>query len=171
MTENTGNPGLIYEISIEGQTIPMPAEIAMDDKMLKDALAPFWPGAANSKIMRSDAVNGKVTVTVIKQAGTKGNDGDLHVFSDDVESFVAHDLEGAKKFRDEFYMSPEDALENGELHQVPDDQDLIIFFEDVEDVKHEYLPENRKVDGNHVTAKAADWAKVNGIGFLCGEDY
>ncbi len=67
------DPNLTYEISIEGQTIPMPAEIALDDKLLKDALAPYWPGAANSKIMRGDPVNGKVTVTVVKQAGTKGN--------------------------------------------------------------------------------------------------
>lgn len=62
-----------YIISIEGQSIPMPEEIASDDQKIKDALAPYFPGAANSKIMRSDPANETVTVTVIKQAGTKGS--------------------------------------------------------------------------------------------------
>jgi len=70
MSENPVSPN--YVISIEGQTIPMPMEVAMNDQLLKDALAPYWPGAANSKIMRGEPVDGVVTVTVVKQAGTKG---------------------------------------------------------------------------------------------------
>lgn len=61
-----------YIISIEGQSIPMPEEIAGDDAKIKAALAPYFPGAANSKIMRGEPVNDTVTITVIKQAGTKG---------------------------------------------------------------------------------------------------
>ncbi len=61
-----------YIISIEGQSIPMPEEVASSDDKLKAALAPYFPGAANSKIMRSDPKDETITVTVIKQAGTKG---------------------------------------------------------------------------------------------------
>ncbi len=63
-----------YIISIEGQSIPMPEEVASSDDKLKAALAPYFPGAANSKIMRSDPKDETITVTVIKQAGTKGSD-------------------------------------------------------------------------------------------------
>lgn len=63
---------MIYRISIEGQTIEMPEEIAGDDEKLKSALVPYFPGAANAKIMRTGEKDGIVVVTVIKQAGTKG---------------------------------------------------------------------------------------------------
>ncbi|MCE1255591.1 MAG: hypothetical protein LWX83_18830 [Anaerolineae bacterium] len=62
-----------YIINIEGQNIEMPEEVASKDETVKQALAPFFPGAANAKITRS--VSGDTTtVTVIKIAGTKGND-------------------------------------------------------------------------------------------------
>lgn len=61
-----------YEILIEGQTIPMPEEIAGDDSALKSALSPYFPGAANAKFMRSEPKDDVITVTVVKQAGTKG---------------------------------------------------------------------------------------------------
>jgi UPF0288 family protein (methanogenesis marker protein 3) len=60
-----------YVIAIEGQNIDLPAEIAADDAKVKSALAPYFPGAANAKIMRAEK-DGVETVTVIKQAGTKG---------------------------------------------------------------------------------------------------
>lgn len=167
MSENPVS--LTYNISIEGQTIPMPAEIATNDQLLKDALAPYWPGAANAKIMRGDPVNGAVTVTVVKQAGTKGNDGELHVFGGDMESYVAYDSEDLKKVYFELTGSEYDP-EDGSFEQVPDDQEISILYEDIEDVKEEYFPENCKVDGNRVTAKAGDWARINGRGFLCGEE-
>ena len=62
-----------YIVSIEGQNIPMPEEVAGDDAKIKAMLAPYFPGAANSKIMRSEATNDTITITVIKQAGTKGS--------------------------------------------------------------------------------------------------
>lgn len=61
-----------YQITIEGQMIEMPEEIAGDDEKLKSALVPFFPGAANAKIMRAPEKDGVIAVTVIKQAGTKG---------------------------------------------------------------------------------------------------
>jgi hypothetical protein len=61
-----------YKISIEGQEIDMPEEIAGDDGALKSALSPYFPGAANAKFMRSEPKDGVITVTVVKQAGTKG---------------------------------------------------------------------------------------------------
>lgn len=61
-----------YIVSIEGQSIPMPEEVAGDDAKIKAMLSPYFPGAANSKIMRSEAKEDTITITVIKQAGTKG---------------------------------------------------------------------------------------------------
>lgn len=63
---------LRYEVSIEGQKIPLPAELASDDKKILDALVPFFPGITNGKIMRGEPIDGLVTITIIKQAGTKG---------------------------------------------------------------------------------------------------
>lgn len=61
-----------YIVSIEGQSIPVEADVAMDDEKLKAALTPYFPGAANSKVMRSEPKEDVITVTVVKQAGTKG---------------------------------------------------------------------------------------------------
>jgi hypothetical protein len=61
----------IYKVTIEGQTLELPAEIAAEDKTLKEALQTVFPGASNAKFMRTEK-DGVVTVNVIKQAGTKG---------------------------------------------------------------------------------------------------
>ena len=45
-----------YTVKIEGQTIPLPEEIAKDDDSVKRALAPY----------------DTVEITVVKRAGTKG---------------------------------------------------------------------------------------------------
>jgi len=72
-----------YKIKIEGQEIEMPEEIAGDDAALKSALAPFFPGAANAKFMRSEEKDGVIIVTVVKQAGTKGagDDEEWHLIA------------------------------------------------------------------------------------------
>ena len=62
-----------YIISIEGQNIELPEEVGADDHKVKQALAPFFPGAATAKITRATK-DDVTTVTVIKQAGTKGAD-------------------------------------------------------------------------------------------------
>lgn len=61
-----------YIVKIEGQEIELPEEIAAEDGNLKSALSPYFPGAANAKFMRSEPKDEVITVTVIKQAGTKG---------------------------------------------------------------------------------------------------
>ncbi len=71
-----------YKISIEGQEIEMPEEIAGDDGALKSALSPYFPGAANAKFMRSEPKDGVITVTVVKQAGTKGTEAKILGFDE-----------------------------------------------------------------------------------------
>jgi len=61
-----------YNIFIEGQTIPVPPEIGESDDKVKQALAPFYPDAANAMITRTEKED-VITVTVIKKAGTKGS--------------------------------------------------------------------------------------------------
>jgi hypothetical protein len=73
-----------YKIMIEGQEIEMPEEIAGDDGALKSALSPYFPGAANAKFIRTEPKDNVITVTVVKQAGTKGS-GD-----DDALQILAH---------------------------------------------------------------------------------
>ncbi len=60
-----------YQIAIEGQTIPIPEEIAADDEMVRKTLAPFFPDAANAMITRVEK-DGTTTINVVKRAGTKG---------------------------------------------------------------------------------------------------
>jgi len=57
---------------IEGQRIPLPAEIAASDDLIRRALAPFYPDAANAQLSRAEQ-DGVLTVTVVKRAGSKGN--------------------------------------------------------------------------------------------------
>lgn len=60
-----------YNISIEGQTIAVPEEIGSDDEKVRAVLAPYFPGAANSLISRTEK-DETVTVSVVKKAGSKG---------------------------------------------------------------------------------------------------
>lgn len=61
-----------YKILIEGQTLDLEEDIAGDDGKLRSALTPYFPGAANAKFMRSEPKEDTISVTVVKQAGTKG---------------------------------------------------------------------------------------------------
>lgn len=65
-----------YVISIEGQSIPVPAEIGSDDAKVRAALAPYFPDAANALITRKEDGD-RVTVNVVKKAGSKGAAGDV----------------------------------------------------------------------------------------------
>jgi hypothetical protein len=61
-----------YTLKIEGQEITLPAEVGtLGDDELKRALTPMFPGAANSKIQRTDK-DGVTIIEVIKVAGSKG---------------------------------------------------------------------------------------------------
>ena len=57
---------------IEGQRIPLPVEIAARDDLIRRALAPFYPDAANAQLSRAEQ-DGVLTITVVKRAGSKGN--------------------------------------------------------------------------------------------------
>lgn len=58
-------------IKIDGAEMPLDDAIAKDDATLKQALAPFYPGVANSDIKRATE-NGQMVVTIVKRAGSKG---------------------------------------------------------------------------------------------------
>ena len=60
-----------YIVTIEGQKIPLPDEIGSDDAKVRQALAPYFPDAANALITRTEK-DGETTISVIKKAGTKG---------------------------------------------------------------------------------------------------
>lgn len=60
-----------YQVSIEGQTIKIPPEIAENDDQVRQALAPFFPDAANALITRSTEGE-TTTINVVKKAGSKG---------------------------------------------------------------------------------------------------
>jgi hypothetical protein len=60
-----------YVVTIEGQKIPLPDEIGSDDVKVRQALAPYFPDAANALITRTEKA-GEVVINVIKKAGTKG---------------------------------------------------------------------------------------------------
>jgi hypothetical protein len=68
-TPGTGSAVLV----IEGQRIPIPTEIAVDDDKVRRALAPFFPGAASAEITRAEQ-DSLTTVTVVKRAGSKGHE-------------------------------------------------------------------------------------------------
>jgi hypothetical protein len=62
----------IVTIEIDGQSFPLPEEIAKDDLLLKAALGPFVPWMANAQINRIEK-DGAMKVNVLKQADWKGN--------------------------------------------------------------------------------------------------
>jgi hypothetical protein len=61
-----------YQIKIEGQTIPVPAEIGSSDEQIRATLSLYFEGIKNSRIERTVQANGDILVDVCKLAGTKG---------------------------------------------------------------------------------------------------
>ncbi len=59
------------KLSLEGQTIDVPDEIAQSDDALIRALTPLYPDVANAEIARKDE-NGETIITVVKRPGAKG---------------------------------------------------------------------------------------------------
>jgi hypothetical protein len=59
-------------ISSDGVEFSFPDEIAADDDLVRQSLAPFYAELANADITRSEE-NGQMIVIVTKRAGTKGN--------------------------------------------------------------------------------------------------
>ena len=61
----------------DGQTFELPLEVAQNDDLLKKAVTIFNPGLANASITREEK-DGRLTVTLAKQAGTKGSVSSSH---------------------------------------------------------------------------------------------
>ena len=55
----------------EGQDVPLPADIAASDDLIRKALSPFYPDVANAEIKR-ETKDGASVITVVKRAGPKG---------------------------------------------------------------------------------------------------
>ena len=64
-------PARSYVAVIEGQKIPIPLEIADNDAAIAQALAPYYPQAAEAELERTEK-DGVVTVTVTPKAKPKG---------------------------------------------------------------------------------------------------
>lgn len=65
----------MVKIQIEGQTLDLPPEIAVNDDAIRRAFAPVFPQVANATLSRTDGPDGVTLIKVTKQAGTKGTYG------------------------------------------------------------------------------------------------
>jgi len=59
-------------LQIEGQSLELPADIAINDDALRRAIAPLFPQAANARFERATDGEGRTVIKVTKQAGDKG---------------------------------------------------------------------------------------------------
>ncbi|MCS6327810.1 MAG: hypothetical protein H8K06_12070 [Nitrospira sp.] len=64
-------------LHLEGQEIQLPPEIAVSDDAVRKAIAPLFPQAAHATIQRTTDTDGKTTIKLTKQAGTKGTYHDI----------------------------------------------------------------------------------------------
>ncbi len=55
----------------EGQDVPLPADVAASDDLIRKALSPFYPDVASADIRR-ETKHGVSVITVVKRAGPKG---------------------------------------------------------------------------------------------------
>jgi hypothetical protein len=68
-----------YVVKIEGQEITLPEEVAKTDEGVKRALQAYYPGVDNAVITRKTDGE-RVTIDVVKKAGTKGADAAVDSF-------------------------------------------------------------------------------------------
>lgn len=61
-----------YLLIVEGQEIPLSAEIAATDETIRNCLAPFYPEAATASFKR-ELSDGVTRIRMVKSAGTKGS--------------------------------------------------------------------------------------------------
>ena len=61
-----------YLLIVEGQEIPLTAEVAVTDETVRNCIAPFYPSAATA-ILRREEVDGITRIHMVKTAGTKGS--------------------------------------------------------------------------------------------------
>ncbi len=62
-----------YLLIVEGQEIPLTAEVAATDETVCNCIAPFYPSAATA-ILRREEADGITRIHMVKTAGTKGGD-------------------------------------------------------------------------------------------------
>ena len=62
-----------YLLIVEGQEIPLTAEVAATDETVRNCIAPFYPFAATA-ILRREEVDRITRIHMVKTAGTKGGD-------------------------------------------------------------------------------------------------
>lgn len=61
-----------YLLIVEGQEIPLSAEVAGTDETIRNCLAPYYPEALTATFKREDA-DGVTRICMVKSAGTKGS--------------------------------------------------------------------------------------------------
>ncbi len=63
----------MVSISIEGQTLELPPDIAVSDDAIRRAMAPIFPQIATATLSRTtNPADGSTVIKATKQAGTKG---------------------------------------------------------------------------------------------------
>lgn len=62
---------MIHLLIVEGQEIPLTAEVAATDEIIRNALALYYPEAATTSFKR-ELLDGVTRISMIKRAGTKG---------------------------------------------------------------------------------------------------
>lgn len=63
----------MVKLQIEGRTIDLPPDIAVNDDAIRRAIAPIFPAVANATFTRHDGENGITVIKISKHAGTKGH--------------------------------------------------------------------------------------------------
>ena len=64
----------MVSISIEGQTLQLPPEVAVSDDAIRRAMSPIFPQIATATLSRTtNPADGSTIIKAIKQAGTKGH--------------------------------------------------------------------------------------------------
>src|SRR6266542_1630130 len=66
----------LIRITSDGVEFEIPDEIAEVDRLIREALAPYYADMANADIKRTDK-NGRTVTEVTKRAGTKGAKGNI----------------------------------------------------------------------------------------------
>jgi hypothetical protein len=62
----------VIKISIEGQTLELPPEIAVSDDAIRRAMAPVFPQIATAYLTRTTDASGTTVIKVTKRANDKG---------------------------------------------------------------------------------------------------
>ena len=105
----------------------------------------------------------------------------MKVYTNTVDTIVAEDKEDLRKVCAEHYGDDEEFEGEGYFEWVEVDQEemLLIYYwtDDWPSIEKDTIPPNAEIDTDeraghvNVMAKAKDWAKSYGRGFLCSTEY